>query len=203
MYTINCCCVIVNVKYLLRGMGMQAITSFDENERKTGLHVLFNFNGDDDLGYVGYTSEYFDDVFVKDWLSDKFVQHIIEEIDDTSVENDAILYNDVLGYINPRELSTGCKTLILIYKLNLHVKGSRMGDNCIPLLLEIAEKKEVYISLSRSIPIERDVKIICDNDDTVITTYKEFLNKHLDELCKFKQNPWEVYYGLKSKLNIS
>ena len=55
----------------------------------------------------------------------------------------------ILGGISPRDLSTGCKALlILLNEPETIVSGDRMGDNCYPLLLEMAKEKDYTITLA-------------------------------------------------------
>ena len=46
---------------------------------------------------------------------------------------------------SPKELSTGCKTLILIYKYKDVIFQARFGDNCTDLLEEIALNNDITI----------------------------------------------------------
>ena len=75
----------------------------------------------------------FDYSYEKSWFSDPFVQNIIKIIDNTEVipyKDSYVLDSPVLGIIPPTDLSTGCKSLILLLKTSIPVDGDRMGDNC-------------------------------------------------------------------------
>lgn len=128
--------------------------------------------------YECYVSDYFDDVFESEWFSDKMVQRIIKVIDDSKVvgTGDSVnIYNETLGNIPPQYLSSGCKGLILLYKDNIKISGDRLGDNCIPLLLEISSKKDIWISLSHIPDFPKNFEAIIVNNFTKINSRSEFV----------------------------
>lgn len=90
---------------------------------------------------------YFNVMKKKDWFNREDVKRIIWEIDKTVAVKDEYLESPVYGAIAPERLSSGCKCLILLY-LNpkCNVYATRMGDNCLPLLLELAEKEDVVVT---------------------------------------------------------
>ena len=106
--------------------------------------------------YKSYVSDYFDIVFDKDWFSDPYVVQIIKEIDNTVVNADLTLHNEILGGIVPSQLSSGCKGLILVYKTDCKINGDRLGDNCWGRLMDIASKKDVDIVLRHIPPLPDD-----------------------------------------------
>lgn len=120
------------------------------------LNILINDFSDEVIElsktYKHYVSDYFDIIFDKSWFLDPYVVDIIKEIDNTVVNEDLTLYNEVLGGIVPSQLSSGCKGLILVYKTDCKIDGDRLGDNCWGRLSDIASKKDVDIVL-RHIPV--------------------------------------------------
>ena len=63
-----------------------------------------------------------------------------------SKSNGSSFKNSITGNIHsPKELSTGCKTLILIYKYSNVIFQARLGDNCTDLLEEIASNNDITI----------------------------------------------------------
>ena len=63
-----------------------------------------------------------------------------------SKSNGSSFKNSITGNIHsPKELSTGCKTLILIYKYSNVIFQARFGDNCTDLLEEIAINNDITI----------------------------------------------------------
>ena len=98
--------------------------------------------------YVDYNDGLFDDEYEEEWFSDKFIRRILEDIDniDISKSNGSSFKNSITGNIHsPKELSTGCKTLILIYKYSNVIFQARFGDNCTDLLEEIAINNDITI----------------------------------------------------------
>ena len=130
--------------------------------------------------YECYVSDYFDDVYEPDWFSDLFVRRIIKEIDDSEVVGQGKsvnIYNEILGNIPPQYLSSGCKALILLHKEDIKINGDRLGDNCIGLLLEIADKKDIVISLSHIPPFPDKFNAIIVNNGKKIVSNKEFISQ--------------------------
>lgn len=98
--------------------------------------------------YVDYNDGLFDDEYEEEWFSDNFIRRILEDIDniDISKSNGSSFKNSITGDIHsPKELSTGCKTLILIYKYSNVIFQARFGDNCTDLLEEIAINNDITI----------------------------------------------------------
>lgn len=87
------------------------------------------------------------------WFNDPFVRKMIKEIDNAEVIRDeAILKLDGHG-ITPEQLAGGTQTLICIYKNpDIMFMGSTMGDNCVPLLMQIAD---IYR--------ERDINVLLEH----------------------------------------
>lgn len=132
--------------------------------------------------FEGHVSAYFDDVYEAEWFNDRFIARIIKEIDDTDVLSDYILYNGVLGAIPPQYLSSGCKGLILLYKEGIKISGDRLGDNCVSLLLEIAEKRDICISLSHIMKFPKEFTARIKNTGGIIHSYREFLDIYVEVL---------------------
>lgn len=61
------------------------------------LSVLID-NGKQDMSdYESRVSDYFNDIYEKEWFLDDFVRKIITEIDCTEVKSGYVLYNETLG----------------------------------------------------------------------------------------------------------
>lgn len=132
--------------------------------------------------FEGRVSAYFDEVFESDWFNDSFVKRIVNEIDDTVVVSDYVLHNKTLGNIPPQYLSSGCKGLILLYKEGIKISGDRLGDNCVPLLLEIAEKKDICISLAHIMRFPKEFTAMIENTGVIVHSYGEFLDIYVEVL---------------------
>lgn len=101
-----------------------------------------------DKKYVNYNDGLFDDEYEEGWFNDTFIKRILADIDniDLSKSNGSLFKNSITGDIHsPKELSTGCKTLILIYKYKDVIFQARFGDNCTDLLEEIALNNDITI----------------------------------------------------------
>lgn len=85
---------------------------------------------------------YFDLYKKKEWLNNEYAKKYIKEIDDSVHVKDEYIESPVYGGISPRDLSSGCKCLIMLAVLDgCNVYASRMGDNCAKFILELAEER--------------------------------------------------------------
>ena len=129
--------------------------------------------------YFPWSSDYFDVRYKQEWFDDEFVKYIVKEIDDSDAIGGDVIKSPVLGTIPPRELSTGCKTLISIYKTDEYIfSGEKLGDNCWNVLFKICKDKDV------TLPVYHYV-------------LQEYIDEHLPEctivndynrLCKGRDN---------------
>ena len=108
------------------------------------------------------------------------MKKIIKEIDNTVAVKDEYLESPVFGGISPVQLSTGCKALILAYEVNEVIYATRMGDNCVPLLLDMAEKKDVHIMLRHCLPMPYGIplKIMFIDTNKIVTNYDEYVTEY-------------------------
>lgn len=133
--------------------------------------------------FESYVSQYFDEVYEPEWFLDDFVRKVIKTIDKSEVIGTGIsinIYNDVLGNFPPQNLSSGCKGLILLYQDDVKINGDRLGDNCIPFLLEIAEQKDITISLSHMPPFPEEFEAYILNTKRKTKKRKQFHSEMLD-----------------------
>lgn len=116
----------------------------------------------------------------KKWFNDPYVKKIIKEIDNTVAVKDEYLESPVFGGISPVQLSTGCKALILAYEVNEVIYATRMGDNCVPLLLDMAEKKDVHIMLRHCLPMPYGIplKIMFIDTNKIVTNYDDYVTEY-------------------------
>lgn len=101
-----------------------------------------------DSKYVDYNDGLFDDMYKKEWFNNKFVQEVLEKIDKIDIEksNGVSFVNKRTGNMHShKELSTGTKTLILMYKYPNVVFQARFGDNCNEFVEELAVKNNITI----------------------------------------------------------
>ena len=85
-----------------------------------------------DMDNVIYnTSVYFDNVYSPQWFEDSFAQRVIKSIDKGTVVGPNAIDTKILGIIPPEKLSSGTKTLLLMYFMPQNVyNASNCGDNC-------------------------------------------------------------------------
>jgi len=143
------------------------------------LHIHVNNGQNRPSGYVYKVSQYFDAAYEPEWLHNDFVRRVIEGVDRNTIIGEgatSAFYSEVLGVIPPQYLSTGCKNLILLAVEGIKTDGDKLGDNCVPYLLELAESKDVYITTSHLIKFPDNFSAILDNDGTAIRGMKDFLH---------------------------
>jgi hypothetical protein len=134
-------------------------------------------------GYISYVTQYFDNHFEPEWFADEYVRHIIQEIDNSEVVGigkGVNIYNEILGNIPPQYLSSGCKSLILLHICtDVKVNGDRMGDNCLPILLDIAGRKDITVSFSRmpKFPDTFQARIL--NSGKIVVNRADFVREKL------------------------
>jgi hypothetical protein len=90
----------------------------------------------------------FDEEYTEDWYRDEFVKRVMQDIDHIDItKSDGItFFNSITEERHTsKELSTGCKTIILIYMYPNVIFQARFGSNCTDLLEEIASKRDVII----------------------------------------------------------
>lgn len=142
------------------------------------LKVYFNKVSFEVEGCIGNTSKYFDAEYEPSWFSSETAKQIIKDIDNSEYISGEYIESPVLGGIPPMMLSTGCKTLLLLLnEPELIVSGDRMGDNCFPWLLRIAEKRDITITLSHSVELMEPFEIYSIRSDKVIKTNLELLGE--------------------------
>lgn len=125
---------------------------------------------------------YFNHTFEYEWLDDQFVRDMIKDIDNSIVLSNQCIQSPVLGQIPPEKLSGGVKACIIIYKLNEIVDLVVCGENCEPWLSKIFELKDCRVSMSGYDLSFKDLPIrgICENDNSHIDNYKDWVNKMCD-----------------------
>lgn len=115
----------------------------------------------------------------KDWFNNDFVKKAILQIDKTVAVKDEYLESPVFGGCSPDVLSTGCKAVILMYVQDNPVYATKCGDNCSPLILEIAEQKDILICLHHCLTgFNRDFDAKFVETGVVTHTEKEYIYEY-------------------------
>lgn len=140
------------------------------------LHVFIGTRGDS----VDNVSGYFDAEYDCTWFCSQLAKDIIAGVDESTYVEDEFIKSSVLGGISPRDLSSGCKGLLLL--LNepfLVVCGERFGDNCFPWLFKIADTQDITITLSHLPNFEETFNMHIMNSDVIVHTHDEFISEIL------------------------
>ena len=124
------------------------------------------------------TEMFYENQYDKNWVMDDFAREIIKDIDSSEVIAPDLIRNDVFGSFPSTELSAGVKTLLLIKNMpNKVFNISNCGDNCAKYLLQLAENRDIKVTLHHAMDFGTDfsVKVINDRKRKVITDATEFL----------------------------
>lgn len=143
---------------------------------------MLYFTLNDKIDMIKYPGDFFDAYYEQKWLEDPFVEEIIKSIDKSTVFQGKVIDSPVLGIISPKELSSGCKTLILLYKCPDHVyNASYCGDNCGSWMLQIGELQDIRVYADHMLLFrdlkdmdEPDLNIICMDDNKVFNTLRDY-----------------------------
>lgn len=99
-------------------------------------------------GVIYNTSVFFNNTYAPEWLADPFAQRMIKSIDKGVVLGSNAIETSVLGVIPPEKLSSGVKTLLLMYFLPDRIyNASNCGDNCAYWILRIGKMHDLTINL--------------------------------------------------------
>lgn len=138
------------------------------------LRIFFGSHKDE----IYNTEVYYQNQYDKAWITSEFAKKIIADIDDSEVIGTDMIRNDIFGTFNSTKLSTGVKTLLLIYNQPKQIFNiSNCGDNCAKYILEIAEDRDIKVCLHHAMNFGDNfaVKVINDRKRKIITDPKEFL----------------------------
>lgn len=138
------------------------------------LKVFFGSHKDE----IYNTDVYYKNQYEKSWITDDFAKRIIADIDDSEVIGEDAIKNNIFDTFSSTELSTGVKTLLLIYNQPKQIFNiSNCGDNCAKYLLEMAKERDITVCLHHAMCFGNDfaVKVINDRRRKIITDPKEFL----------------------------
>lgn len=128
-------------------------------------------------GLVHNIKSYFNSRKNKDWFNNEFVKRVIKEVDKSEHIKDEYIESPVFGGMAAERLSNGCKCLILLYNVpDIHIYGTRMGDNCVPALLDLGKMKDIHITLGHQMKFPDDgFEATITNDGVVIRTRRQFI----------------------------
>lgn len=122
---------------------------------------------------------YFDLYKKKEWFNNKYAKKYIKEIDDSVHVKDEYIESPVYGGISPRDLSSGCKCLIMLAVLDdCNIYASRMGNNCAKFIVELAEEKDITITLHHAMSFPDSIHAIMMDTGVVVNSRKEFVEEY-------------------------
>lgn len=94
------------------------------------------------------TNVYFNNTYKDKWITTPLAKEMIKAVDNSDVIDERTILSPVFGNMNPKKLSGGVKTLLLIaYDSSKVFNASTCGDNCAEWILKMAEKKKIVINL--------------------------------------------------------
>ena len=127
---------------------------------------------------------YFYNVYNKKWFEDELIKKMIFDIDKSEVVSGYLIRSKVLGDISPDLLSSGVKTLILLFKDSKKIlNASNCGDNCAKWILEIAKIKNITINLYHIMDFGKkdfDVKVKILNNNIFVNNMRELIINSID-----------------------
>ncbi|MCI6581203.1 MAG: DUF4869 domain-containing protein [Oscillospiraceae bacterium] len=138
------------------------------------LKIFFGKHPDE----IYNTDVYYRNQYDKMWVMDSFAKKIIADIDDSTVIAPDVIQNDIFGSFNSTELSTGVKTILLIKNQpNRIFNISNCGDNCAKYILELAENRDIKVTLHHIMNFGSSfsLKVINDRRRKIITDPIEYL----------------------------
>ena len=139
------------------------------------------------LGNELYSSDdYFKNAVDTDCILTDFGRRVIKEVDKSEVFDRNVIISPVLGGIPPESLSGGTKALLTLYSEDdIVFRLSAMGDNCLPFLAEIAEKKDITLSTEEIRPLFNNSmlnEVYIMNDGSIVHDMNELILKTMELL---------------------
>ena len=94
------------------------------------------------------TNVYFNNTYKDRWITTPLAMKMIKAVDKSEVIDKRSIKSPVFGIMDPKRLSGGVKTLMLIaFDKSKVFNASTCGDNCAEWILKIAEDRKVVINL--------------------------------------------------------
>lgn len=123
-------------------------------------------------------NKYFNFRKKKDWFNEESVKKIIKGIDDTIAVKDEYLESPVFGGMAPERLSGGCKAVIMLDVIdNINIYATKCGDNCAKYIQEIAESKDIRITLHHPMIFGDDVHAVFIDSNKEVHSYREYIEE--------------------------
>lgn len=101
-----------------------------------------------------YTGDgWFENQLGAEYLETEFSKSVVKRIDKSDVYDKNLIISPILGGIPPERLSGGTKTLICIKYTDWVFSITAMGENCYPILAEIAKEKDIVLTCDRTMAL--------------------------------------------------
>ena len=129
---------------------------------------------------AGHPDGLYANAWRNDWFRDERAKKYILEIDGSTVISDRIVMHPLFGDRTHAEISAGAKNVLLALFTGLIIDGDFMGGNCWTPLLEIAETKDVYVTLQHVPKLPKEFTLTVVNSGNVVHTIGQFADEVLD-----------------------
>lgn len=163
--------------------------------------------------FIDYNDGLFDTEYTPEWLEYPMVAEILYEIDHIDKMVGRAFHNYITGDDHSQvELSTGCKTLILMIVYKDFIFQSRFGDNCLKFVERMALERDITLvsDYLHAMPFELIKKvhyvnygIDCESREDLLIKIEplHYRYDHLQEDYDYEDSSIEDFPELLSVLN--
>jgi hypothetical protein len=113
---------------------------------------------------------------------------MVKDVDETELVSSKLAYDYMGDAMHPRDLSSGVKCLILMYKVDcVLINGNKMGNNCAKWLIEIGKLRDCYMTLAYYMAFNRYLKSK-DSEFVVEVINRKIITRTFSEYKKLFTN---------------
>lgn len=113
-----------------------------------------------------------------EWFNDPLVLQIIKAIDHDEHVSGEVFLNYAGKAITADQIAGGTKALILLLMCDrINVFGTKCGDKCAEWMLQIAERKDVYVTFHHCMHFPRDFDALFVESERVTHNQEEFVDE--------------------------
>lgn len=145
--------------------------------------LTVRFDKPDIKDIVMYPGKEFDYLYENEWFKDPVVQSFFTNIEKVDYLEDDLFRSDVNGIFDATKLSTGVKTLILLYKgifKNKYYKLSNLGDNCYSELAKFQDNIDLKFWSNCFPSIDgNSVVFISEEDGEILDSDEKFIQARI------------------------
>ncbi|MDR0919921.1 MAG: DUF4869 domain-containing protein [Oscillospiraceae bacterium] len=139
---------------------------------------------DGSIDYIRSGSQGFDGMYTSEWLTNPISRQIIKDIDNAEVLGNGAVQHPFLGVISPEKLAGGIKILLAANMLpeeECKFGSDVMGDNCLPWLLKISEKKDILLLINHCLQMPEDMHtpVLFTNNGKIVDNEYDFTGEML------------------------